>query len=142
MLCAYLQRRWGQCQGLVVVVDGQVDEAHLVQGAAQVVQALLALAPQLHIAPQEGEALPTHTHAHARTCKDTHSYTHTQSRTHGRIRTNPQTHTRTLTHTGMREHSHTHTHKCTHAHTHSHARIHIQSHKHTVSHTHTEKQNN
>lgn len=38
-------------------MDGQVGQAHLVQGPAQVEHALLTLPAQLHVAPQEGEAL-------------------------------------------------------------------------------------
>lgn len=53
----HLQLVRGQLQGLLVVVDSQVGQAQLVQGSAQVVDALLTLAAQLHVAPQEGETL-------------------------------------------------------------------------------------
>lgn len=41
-------------------MNGQMCEAHLVQRSAQVEHALLALPTQLHVPPQEGEALKTH----------------------------------------------------------------------------------
>lgn len=39
---------------------GQMCEAQLVERSTQVVDALLTLAAQLHVAPQEGEALKRH----------------------------------------------------------------------------------
>lgn len=53
----HLQLLRGQFQGLLVVVHGQVSEAELMHRSAQVVDALLTLAAQLHVAPQEGETL-------------------------------------------------------------------------------------
>lgn len=49
-----------QCKGLLVVMYGQMCEAQLVQRSAQVVHALLTLATQLQVPPQEGETLKTH----------------------------------------------------------------------------------
>ena len=57
----YLQFLCGQRKSLLVVVYGQMCEAHLVQRSAQVVHALLTLATQLHVPPQEGETLQIHT---------------------------------------------------------------------------------
>ncbi len=58
----HLQFLWGQCKRLLVVMNGQMCEAHLVQRSAQVVHALLTLSTQLHVPPQEGKTLKTHTH--------------------------------------------------------------------------------
>lgn len=49
-----------ECKRLLVVMYGQMCEAHLVQRSAQVVHALLALSTQLHVPPQEGETLNTY----------------------------------------------------------------------------------
>lgn len=42
---------------LLVIMYGQMCEAHLVQRSAQVVHALLTFSSQLHVPPQEGETL-------------------------------------------------------------------------------------
>ena len=63
-LFQFANKKKTQC--FVVVVQSQVNQAHLVQGSPQVVHALLAFSTQLHVAPQEGETL-TNAHTHANT---------------------------------------------------------------------------
>lgn len=47
-------------QSLLVIMNSQMCEAHLMQRSAQVVHALLTLSTQLHVPPQEGKTLQHH----------------------------------------------------------------------------------
>lgn len=47
----YLQFLSGKPQGLVVVMNGQMCEAHLMERSAQVIKALLTLSTQLQVSP-------------------------------------------------------------------------------------------
>lgn len=62
MLSMYLQFLWRQTKCFLVVVYGQMGEAHLMQRSPKIVHALLTLSTQLYVPPQEGEPLKTKTY--------------------------------------------------------------------------------